>query len=180
MKTLVNKTFCVRPRHVAKSPLPTARMRRPIRLAKILVPIDFSPCSQKALQYAVPLARRFGASITLLHVVEPIVYSMDYGYGPVSRQIPNETMLKQTRTKLNSLGKKIAGSPHLAETIVRTGAVYFEIAEVARAREIDLIILGTRGCGEVNHLVIGSTAEKVVRHAPCPIFVVRQKEHEFV
>jgi nucleotide-binding universal stress UspA family protein len=180
MKTRVNKTFAARPRRVPKSTRPTARIRRAIRLAKILVPIDFSKCSQKALQYAVPLARHFAASITLLHVVEPIVYPIDCGYGPVIRQIPNEAMLRQSRQKLNLLGKKLVRLPLLEKTIVRTGAAHLEIAEVARARDIDLIILGTRGCGEANHPELGSTAEKVVRHAPCPVFVVRQKEHEFV
>lgn len=180
MKTRFNKTFCVGPRRGIQSPQLTARVRRSIRIVKILVPIDFSKCSQKALQYAVPLAKHFGASITLLHVVEPFVYPMDYGYGPVTRHIPNDIMLKKSRTKLNSLGKKLVDAPQLDETIVRTGTAHVEIAEVARAREIDLIILGTRGCDELNHLAIGSTAERVVRAAPCPVFVVRRKEHEFV
>jgi nucleotide-binding universal stress UspA family protein len=180
MKTRLNNTPCAHPRRVTKSPRQTARRRRPIRLAKILVPIDFSKGSRKALQYAVPLARHFGANITLLHIVEPIVYPMDYGYGTVNREIPNATLLKQSRTKLNSLGKKVVGPRRLDEALVRTGAADVEIVEVAKAREIDLILLGRRGCGEGNHLATGSTAEKVARHAPCPVLVVRQKEHEFV
>lgn len=180
MKTRLNKPFGARPHRVTLNLSPTRPWPRPIRLAKILVPIDFSPCSLKALHYAVPLARHFGARIILLHVVEPIIYPVDYGYGPVTRRIPNDVMLKKTWARLNSLGKSSVGVSHLDETLVRTGVASVEIAEVAKSLGIDLILLGTHGCTAPNESPRGSTSEKVVRHAPCPVFVVRQKEHEFV
>jgi nucleotide-binding universal stress UspA family protein len=64
--------------------------------------------------------------------------------------------------------------------MVRIGSAWQEITEIARDRDIDLIIIGTHGYTGLKHLVLGSTAEKVVRHAPCPVLTVREKEHEFV
>jgi len=139
-----------------------------------LGPIDFSGESKKAVQYAVAFARQFGASIVLLHLVEPIVYPSDVGYGPVVVQIPNHGAIKRAKVRLSALGKKRVGGKILAETLVLTGSPWFEITEAAKALEIDLIVIGTHGYTGLDHALMGSTAEKVVRHAPCPVFVVRK------
>lgn len=173
-----------------KSRLPAAALAGPdsprlsngaaIHLKKILVPVDFSSESTKAIAYAVAFAREFNATITLLHVVEPILCPADYGYGPVTMQIPDKAMLRKAKTRLNGLGRRLVGGKFLAETLALNGKAYFEITEAARALGSDLIIIGTHGRTGVEHTLLGSTAEKVVRHAPCPVFVVRRKEHEFV
>ena len=152
----------------------------PTHLTKILVPVDFSDESKKSVHYAVALARQFGASIVLLHVMEPVVYPSDVGYGPVVVQAPNNRAIKKARARLTALGKKQVGDKILAETVVLTGSSWYEITEAAKALEIDLIVIGTHGYTGLDHALMGSTAEKVVRHAPCPVFVVRKKEHEFV
>lgn len=144
-------------------------------LAMILVPIDFSEESKEAVQYAIPIARQFGARITLLHVTDPIRLPADYGYGPVVRQIADKAAMRKARARLNRLGRKMIGPGMMGETIVLSGEACFEITEAARAIEADLIIIGSHGCdGATNG--VGSTAERVLWHAPCPVFVLRKKE----
>jgi len=151
-------------------------------LARILVPVDFSAESKSALRYASAFARQFGASVTLLHVVQPIVCSADFGYGSVTRYSPNKDLLKKAKTRLNLIAKRLAVCQPKPKTsaILRTGVTKTEIVAAARDLEIDLIIMGTRGDCVAGQTAIGSTAEQVVRHAPCPVFIVRKKEHEFV
>ncbi len=116
----------------------------------------------------------------LLHVVEPVVYPSDVGYGPVVVHVPNTNAIKKAKVRLSALGKKQAGEKITVETTVLTGSPHFEITEAAKMLKIDLIIIGTHGYVGLTHALMGSTADKVVRHAPCPVFVVRKKEHEFV
>lgn len=146
----------------------------PLLPAKILAPIDFSVESKRAILYAVEFARQFGASITLLNVVEPLVYPSDVGYGPVVVQVPNQGAIKKARVRLSALAKKQVDGKLLAETVVVTGSPWFEITEAAKALEIDLIVIGTHGYTGLDHALMGSTAEKVVRHAPCPVLIVRK------
>lgn len=145
-----------------------------LKLASILVPIDFSRISQGALDYAVPLARQFGAKITLLHAVEPPPYSMDLTYLPMGDGFPIGPMKKE----LDALAKKTIEPDLLKEVIVQVGTAFEVIANVARDSEADLIIITTHGHTGLKHVFMGSTAERVVRHAPCPVLVVRKHEHE--
>lgn len=149
-------------------------------LTKILVAIDFSDESKKVLQYAAAFARQSRASITALHVVEPIACQADYGYGTVIRSIPNLQQLRKARSRLKALSKRVLGSSLKFEPAVRSGVAHEEITQAARDFDSDLIVIGTRGDATTKHRPMGSTAEKVVRHAPCPVLVVRKKEHEFV
>ena len=154
--------------------------RTTMRLTKLLVAIDFSAESKNALRYAGAFSRQFGACLTLLHVVEPVVCAADFGYGPVTRRYPNQELLKKAKTRLNMLGKRLTPSSLRVATVVRTGVAETEIVEAARELETDWIVMGTHGDCRSGQTPIGSTAERVVRLAPCPVFVVRKKEHEFV
>lgn len=146
-----------------------------LSLKKILVPIDFSDECKKAIQCALPLAKKLGATITLLHVTEPITFPADYGYGSVVRHIPDQEGMKRAKTRLKGLGRRLIGPGMLGEAIVLSGPPCVQIAEAARDLGADLIIIGSHGCGRAT-TAVGSTAEKVVRHAPCPVFVLRKKE----
>jgi universal stress protein A len=140
-------------------------------LKKILVPVDFSDCSKKALQYAVRFARQFGAELTLLHVVPryPAIPDM----GPIDVET-----LQEGRTQLEVVRLTI-GDLAASHTLMRTGTPHIEILDVAKERNIDLIILATHGRTGLTRAILGSTAERVVRQAPCPVLVVREKEREF-
>jgi universal stress protein A len=147
-----------------------------LKLKSILVPIDFSKTSQTALEYAVPLAEQFGAKVTLLHAIEPLPYPANLTYLPMGEGFP----IKPLEEKLNKLAKKTIKPQHLKEVIVQVGTAFEVITNVARDRKADLIVITTHGHTGLKHVFMGSTAERVVRHAPCPVLVVRKCEHQFV
>jgi len=141
---------------------------------RILVPIDFSPESMKALRYAAVLATQYGAAITLLHVVEPLHYVCDYGYGPVTRERPNDAMIRSARTHLRRLGKRYFANERPWDAVVRSGTAFTVITKAAKDLDIDLILMPTRGLTDSKEISLGSTAERVVRHAPCPVLTLKK------
>jgi universal stress protein A len=152
------------------------RWRCVVRVAKILAPVKFSAESEKALVYAQVFARRFAATITLLHVVEPIVRAADYGYGQVMMRYPNPRLVKHAEVKLRALARRRSGSNPRWRILVRTGIAEMEILEAARAMDADLIVMGRHEKRDGSQPTVGGTAEGVVRHAGCPVLIVRDKE----
>lgn len=151
-----------------------------LRLNKILVPIDFSDTSKKALQYALRFAEQFGCEIVLLHVVEPAMPTIGAPLAVEMFPQPQEdsTAAKKELAAL-AARSRIKGSDSISSTI-RTGHPPNEITKAAKDLDVDLIVIATHGYTSWRHLCIGSTAERVVRTAPCPVLVVREKEHEFI
>ena len=169
----------LRKRSVSREP-EIASLASGLKLKRILVPTDFSAPSKKAFRYAAKFAEEFGASLTLLHVVEPIVALGD-AYGWVETPaITDPALQKEASTRLAGLAQKEIGELIPVKPLVRCGKAYQEIVSVAKEREIDLIIIATHGYTGLKHVFLGSTAERVVRHAPCPVLIVREREHEFV
>ena len=164
----------------AQSRLPArSPVTAPFRIQYILVPIDFSESSGKALDYAVPFARQFGAKLTLLHVVEPVAAPDFANSFPL--MVENDRITAACKAQLQLLVKQKAIEPKLVEkTLVRQGRSFHEISEAARTLKTDLIIIATHGYTGLKHAFLGSTAERVVRHAPCPVLIVREHEHEFI
>ncbi len=146
-------------------------------LKHLLVPTDFSRPSNKALKYAVSLAGRIGGQITLLHVIKPrpIDSGLDTLFlGFDSREI-------EAKDDMRKLCREQHVNPALLrQTIVREGTPHREITAAARELDIDLIVIATNGRTGLAHVLLGSTTESVVRHAPCPVLVVREKEREFI
>lgn len=136
-------------------------------LKKILVPIDFSSCSFRALGDATKLAREFHATLTLLYVVEPVVNTGD---GAPFLPIQMETE-KAARRRVDSLARELTN----CRAIVRVGSPAHTIVGVAREIDADLIVIGTHGRSGFSRVLLGSVAEQVIRHAGCPVFVVREK-----
>ena len=151
--------------------LPTEALPE-FKLKRILVPLDFSDCSKKALQYAIPFAKQFNAELMLLHVVEP------YPAVPQMELVDVET-IQDSQVDLETL-REMIGSDVRCSSEVRTGVPHVEIVQEAKQKRIDLIILSTHGYKGLSHVFLGSTAEKVVRNAPCPVLTVRLSEREFV
>jgi nucleotide-binding universal stress UspA family protein len=150
-----------------------------LALKRILLPVDFSDSSRKAMQYAVSFARQFNAEVLLLHVVE------------TAAPVPPQNMALESLALTATVREEAAR--HLSEwrgeivshvsvkAVVRDGPkAYHEIVSAASENNVDLIVLGTHGRTGLAHLFLGSTAERVVRHAPCPVLVVREHEHDFV
>jgi nucleotide-binding universal stress UspA family protein len=152
----------------------------PIELKRILVPIDFSDYSKNALEYAIPFAKQFNASIDLLYVVEPTIYPADFSFGQIGFPNVEEELRTRGSDELEKLITKEIGKKVKAKKVVRTGKPFYEINQYASEEAIDLIIIATHGHTGMEHILFGSTAEKVVRKAPCPVLVVRMGEHEFI
>jgi universal stress protein A len=141
-------------------------------ITSILVPTDFSKHSERALAYAIPFARQFGAKLTLLHVIEPIATPDFEASFPL--RIENATAKRSCEGVLTKTAEKLGIEPELLDSkLVRFGRPYNEIANAARTLKADLIIIATHGYTGFKHAFLGSTAERVVRHAPCPVLVVR-------
>lgn len=162
----------------AKSRLPAtcavALSARATPPKQILVPIDFSQESTRALKSAVQLASRYAATVMLIHVVEAVFYIHDFGYGPVRRQHPNEGMMRHARQRLHVLRRRHVAPALTCKVVIKSGSAFEQIARAAEELDADLIIMPTRGFTHHAAGEIGSTAERVVRHAPCPVLTVRK------
>ena len=144
----------------------------------ILVPIDFSEPSKKALRYAICLAKQNGSKMTLVHVIEPAPVYPDAAYTLTVGADLLPTEAKKAFRKLND--EEQIDQRLVVATIIRSGTAHQEITDAARELEADLIIIATNGYTGLAHVLLGSTTERVVRHAPCPVLVVREKEREFL
>jgi universal stress protein A len=148
------------------------------RLKRILVPLDFSDCANKALQYAIPFAGMSEATLMLLYVAQ-----LSYTAGELG---PPEALLADTdlqtvaEQRLRDLAAKTVANRAAWETVVRTGLPSDEIVRAAQDLNADLIIISTHGHTGLKHMLMGSVAEAVVRRAPCPVLTVRLREHDFV
>jgi universal stress protein A len=151
-----------------------------IGLKRILVPVDFSPLSKKALHYATRLAQQFGAEVDVCHVLESEIPPAFDGFMIAPPTVSNGSRAHcagQLKVLVNSV--RNAGVTRVSSS-VRSGLAAIEIVEAAKELDVDLIVIATHGYTGWKHFAIGSTAERVVRAAPCPVLVVREKEHEFV
>lgn len=136
----------------------------------LLVPVDFSVSGAGALAHAARLARPENARITLLHVLETPAYPAEFGYP-----IPTEqTQLAALKTRLEVLAARALPAPLTVKVLLRVGAPGREIVTAARRLRADLIVLTTHGRTGLARVLLGSTAERVVRHAPCAVLVVRR------
>lgn len=150
-----------------------------VTISRILVPVDFSSYSIEALQYAVPFARKFKAEILLMHVVEPAIYPADFNFGQVGIPSIEDELRGKAVDELNSLAEKETKRRARSSIMVRVGKPFIEIISAAKEENIDLIIMATHGHSGIEQILFGSTAERVVRKAHCPVLTVRTREmHE--
>jgi nucleotide-binding universal stress UspA family protein len=145
-----------------------------LKFKKILVPIDFSDFSKSSLRYAVTFAKQFNASIILIYVVEPIIYPPDFSMGQIAIPTTGIEMDKRAIEELEKLAQNEIPSDLQKSIIVKTGKPFYEIIDTAKEEDVDLIIISTHGHSGVEHILFGSTAEKVVRKAPCPVLTLRE------
>ena len=154
-------------------------------LKKILVPTDFSKNAEKALIYAVRLALRNNSSLILFHVFElpefvrqlPPDFSYDSNED-TKKQL--DTAKQRCAEKLETVARNVRKNNMKIETLQRLGVPYEEIVDVATELAVDLIVIATHGYTALKHFLLGSTTERVVRLAPCPVLVVREGERDFV
>lgn len=135
-------------------------------ITRILVPTDFSDAAENALRYAIDLARKVGAEIHVVHAWQLSAYaapSSDLARG-LERDFARD---------LDSQVQRFGGHGVKLERHLRLGVPYVEIVEAARAVGADLIVMGTTGKTGLEHFLLGSVAERIVRTATCPVLTVR-------
>jgi nucleotide-binding universal stress UspA family protein len=151
------------------------RMPMTESITRILVPMDFSAPSDRALRYAATLAGRLGASVELFHVVEDPFMSGAWGsetYVPDIQQLL-DGLIADASERLSTLKSSLADKNVPVTTRVERGRPAHTIVERANAGGFDLIVMGTHGRTGLSHLIMGSVAERVVRNASCPVLTVR-------
>jgi universal stress protein A len=145
-----------------------------ITIRRILVPTDFSDNSLAAVRYAVEIAVRFGSELVLLHVVSDMALVLPDAVMPTPVVTPD---LDQLTTNAKTSLTNLIASENLArlnpKAEVRIGAPAVEIDAAAKDLKCDPICVSTHGRTGLSHLLMGSVAEKIVRHAPCPVLIVR-------
>jgi len=139
-----------------------------MQIRKILVPTDFSPAADAALRYAIDMARGLSAEIHLVHAWQLSAYaspSSDLAKG-MERDLSRDLAQAAARVPAG----EVALHQHL-----RLGIPYVEIVDAARDLGADLVVMGTTGKTGLEHFLLGSVAERVVRTAACPVLTVRHK-----
>jgi universal stress protein A len=145
------------------------------KIERILVPVDFSIHSMRALEYAGFLAKRFDAKVDVLHVWKPSEYAGDE-MVLLTRSEPEITLSTFLRNHADrQLAEFLKGLPH-SDRMLESGDPATTIARVATERQYDLVVLATHGRTGLSHLMMGSVAEKVVRLCPCPVVTCRMPE----
>jgi nucleotide-binding universal stress UspA family protein len=121
----------------------------------------------------VAFATQFGAQLILLHVIEPTAQGFPYP----ALALENDQVKATMKRRLEGLGKYETTNPRLIQKAAVThGRAFQEVVRAARGLQVDLIIMATHGYTGIKHVLLGSTTERVVRYAPCPVLVVREQE----
>ncbi len=151
-----------------------------LQLRTILIPTDFSGCANYALPYAAAIARATNATIICVHVVEPIAPAV--GYTGLAEPLPIADISEQLEDSAERELPKLAECDECAglkvEEVLVHGDAAAEIVRVAEEREVDLIVISSHGRTGLGRILFGSTAEAVVRHASCPVLVVKPPPEE--
>ncbi len=140
------------------------------RIQHVLAPVDFSSPSLDALEYAIQLVDRFGARLSLIHVLEPIYFDLELGLGRIEQEVEMRT---HWEAQLEGLAQVVKERGLAAGSVVLGGIPSESILAYARAQACDLIVMGTHGRRGLTRLRYGSVAEAVLRQAPCPVLTVR-------
>ena len=144
----------------------------PLQVKKIMAPVDFSDCSVQGLRYAISFAKRCGATLDLVHAIHVQPFIPAERFTAYSREPSPGVIERAAKMQMHKLVKAVdfEGVPH--EARIEIGVPSHKLCEVAKTSGADLIIIPTHGLTGIRHVFLGSTAEHVVRYAPCPVIVV--------
>jgi nucleotide-binding universal stress UspA family protein len=160
------------------APIPVLAVHRSIRkydIGKIVVPVDFSAHSRRAVDFAANIARRHNAKILFFHVIEQEIYPSAYGYDnepiPAFDRNLHQIVLKNLREfVVDGVDDSL-----VEDYVVKEGPAHKEIVDFANERKADLLVMATHGLTGIEYVLLGSTAEKVTRFATCPVLTVKGK-----
>jgi len=151
-----------------------------IKINKILCPTDFSDPSDHSLTYALEMAKQYGAKLYLLHVIEPLTPVQGLDMGPSFGFDERPHVEQRVQELLDETVSDEMKEAVEIQPLISRGAPFLEIIRAARTEDVDMIVIATHGRTGLTHALLGSTTEKVVRKAPCPVLSIRHPEHEFV
>ncbi|HEX2966902.1 MAG TPA: universal stress protein [Syntrophorhabdaceae bacterium] len=145
---------------------------------KILCPVDFSEFTDEILEYALDIARKYDSELHLIHIIPNLNYFTPYEsfFTPENLVVVEKNMEAEVNRDFETL---IAKMNFPVKKVIRNGTAFIEIIDYVKSESIDLVILGTHGRSGLEHVLIGSVAEKVVRKSPCPVLTIRPKGHSF-
>jgi len=144
-------------------------------IKRILISTDLSDPSQQAIDAGAEMAERFDAEVILCYVVEDHIPTMGMIEFSGVQMAEIETAHKQAAGEhIQTVAEKLEGRGLTVRREIPLGVPHREIVELARKTDADMIVMGTHGRGFVSRLVLGSTTDRVLRHAPCPVYVVRE------
>jgi nucleotide-binding universal stress UspA family protein len=148
---------------------PAAQLNKPISLSRILVATDFSPVSDRALDYAIAFARRYDAHICLTHIISPDPFQLA---EPQLAQATYEKIRQEAQEGIADvlISGKLHGIPH--GVLLYEGNVWPTIEKLMKQHDIDFVVAGTHGYGQVRKVLMGSVAEQIFRSAKVPVLTV--------
>jgi universal stress protein A len=146
------------------------------RIKRILFPVDFSSFSEEALAYAQPIAKAFNARIDVVYADETN-YGEIAAFGPIDVGLLRGQYSDESNKRIKELAQSLRKSGFKSSGTLRAGRAHYVITEVAKEQKTDLIVIATHGHSGLEHLLMGSTAENVVRHATCPVLSVRPTDN---
>jgi nucleotide-binding universal stress UspA family protein len=141
-------------------------------IGTILLTTDFSETSAKAFPAARAMADRFGARISVVHVEDDRVSPLLVEYMAVGLESVRQRQVENARRQLEEFVFSHMGRDADVDMEVSLGVPHAEIVRLASERDVDLIVMATHGRGFISHAMMGSTTERVLRRAPCPVLVV--------
>ena len=148
-----------------------------MEIKRILFATDFSEGSSNSLPYAVDIAKKYGAKLYFVHVVYDVAKTSGWYVPHASLDEVYKDMEKNAKVQLEkSVIEEMRGNKDVEYSVLK-GVPYEEISRFAEETKIDLIVIGTQGRKGLDRMLFGSTAEQVVRHAPCPVLTVRLPNH---
>jgi nucleotide-binding universal stress UspA family protein len=154
---------------MAAQPVPTPGASAPVAIKTVLFATDFSPCSDQALPYAAALAGRYGARLLLAHIIEPEPRS-SVPLEPYPAEY--DRVRRHARENLEKLKQHSELQAVRHEALLEQGPLWTALADLIQKRRVDLLVAGTHGREGIRKLLLGSVAEQIFRHAPCPVLLV--------
>lgn len=150
----------------------------PLKIRRILAPTDLSEDSHRGISYATRLAQHFAAKLTILHIYEAPFLFDDTMTPAIAQELQRDR--QRAETALLGIWEESRSKHSNCDTLFQCGQPHELIVKAARDLETDLIVLSTHGYHWLNHLLFGSDAEHVLRHAPCPVLIVQEHERDFI
>jgi nucleotide-binding universal stress UspA family protein len=157
-----------------EEPMSTPNVKKSDTRTVVLAGIDFSGSSEHVMRTAAALARTAGSELHFVHILPPLAADM-LGVSRADRGLGFADKLDKTRQALDELATEVIGSVKRIVGHIRVGKPDLEIAQLASDLGADLIVVGTHGSRGLDRLLLGSVAESLVRHAPCPVLTYRPK-----